>query len=171
MLNGERISLRTMEPEDVEILYAWENDRRHWHLSNTTRPYTKEEIQEFVIHSKDIYLDLQLRLMIILNNESRAIGTLDFFDCDFHNKRAGLGILIADTNDRRRGYSFECLEMIKLYARDVLRLKQLFANILKSNIESISLFEKSGFLKCGEKRDWVKREDGFEDELMYQCIL
>ena len=46
-----------------------------------------------------------------------------------------------------------------------------FANILKSNEESVALFEKAGFIKCAEKKQWIRREDSFEDEWMYQIIL
>ena len=171
MLKGERIELREMLPSDVKLLYDWENDRAHWHLSNTTRPISKSDIEDFVKNVKDIYLDEQLRLMIVSISDDRPIGTLDIFNCDFHNKRGGLGILIADREDRRRGYGFESLEMIKMYARDVLHFKQLYANILKSNGESLALFEKAGFIKCGEKREWIIRGDEFEDEWMYQVLL
>ncbi|NND77948.1 MAG: GNAT family N-acetyltransferase [Flavobacteriales bacterium] len=171
MLRGERIGLREMVPSDLELLYKWENDRRHWHLSQTTRPYSREDIKAFIENVKDIYLDLQLRLMIELNLQSKAIGTLDIFDLDTLNKRAGLGILIAENEDRKRGFGFDSLEIVKVYAREVLNLHQLYANILKSNIESIALFEKAGFKKCGEKLEWVKRENGYENECMYQIIL
>ncbi len=171
MLKGERIELRSMMPSDADLLLKWENDRTHWHLSNTIRPYNMKDIEDFIAQVKDIYLDGQLRLMIVSVMEDKPIGTLDIFDCDFQNKRGGLGILIADKDDRRRGYGFESLEMIKVYARDVLHFKQLYANILRSNEESQALFEKAGFVKCGEKREWVKRADSFEDEWMYQVLL
>ena len=171
MLKGERIELREMQASDADLLFEWENDRSFWHLSNTTRSFSMEDIVSFIESTKDIYLDEQLRLMIVLNAEERAIGTLDLFDCDFHNKRGGIGILIADAEDRRRGFGFESLEMIKLYAKDVLHFKQLYANILKSNTESIALFEKVGFVKCGEKKEWINREDRFEDEWMFQVML
>lgn len=171
MLKGERIELRGMLPEDIDLLFDWENDRTHWHLSNTTRPISKQDISDFVSNVKDIYLDEQLRLMIVSVAEDRPIGTLDIFECDFHNKRGGLGILIAESEDRRRGFGFESLEMVKIYARDVLHFKQLYANILKSNKESIALFEKAGFVKCGEKKEWINRGRVFEDEWMFQVIL
>ncbi|MEM7163440.1 MAG: GNAT family protein [Bacteroidota bacterium] len=171
MLQGERIALRQMRSADSEILLQWENDPNNWHLSQTTRAYSKADIDQFITNTKDIYLDEQLRLIIELNEEERPIGTLDIFECDFHNKRGGLGILIADKKDRRRGFAYESIEMVKIYARDVLKFNQLFANILKSNEESQALFEKAGFVKCGEKKAWVKIAERYEDEWMYQLIL
>ena len=34
---SERVRLRAMEPEDLEVMYAMENDSRTWDVTNFTR--------------------------------------------------------------------------------------------------------------------------------------
>lgn len=171
MLKGERISLRPLELSDVELLYQWENNPENWRISNTQAPFSKESLRSFIKRSHDIYTDKQLRFIIASCIDDTPLGTLDLFDCDFNNKRSGVGILIANKEDRRRGFGFESLQMIKVYARDILDFHQLYANILVSNEKSLALFEKAGFEIVGEKKEWVRIGDAFENEILLQAML
>jgi len=40
MKYGE-IILRALEPEDLELLYEWENDMANWLISNTLAPFSR----------------------------------------------------------------------------------------------------------------------------------
>ena len=72
LLQSELIKLRAMEPEDIEILYRWENDTDIWKVSNTIAPFSKYVLRQFIENqSRDIYETRQLRLII----ESRTSGT------------------------------------------------------------------------------------------------
>ena len=64
MINRE-ISLRALEPEDLELLYDWENDMSNWLISNTMSPFSRFTLKRYLENShKDIYETGQLRLMI-----------------------------------------------------------------------------------------------------------
>ena len=39
--NEAAIILRALEPEDVELLYTWENDHLIWQVSNTLIPFSR----------------------------------------------------------------------------------------------------------------------------------
>ena len=41
---SERVRLRAMEPEDLEVMYSMENDSRTWDVTNFTVPYSRFEI-------------------------------------------------------------------------------------------------------------------------------
>ena len=36
-----KIRFRALEPEDIDILFEWENDAEIWEISNTFEPYSK----------------------------------------------------------------------------------------------------------------------------------
>jgi diamine N-acetyltransferase len=38
ILEGDGIKLRAVEPEDLELLYKWENEEINWKQSNTLVP-------------------------------------------------------------------------------------------------------------------------------------
>ena len=166
-----KISLRAIEPDDIELLYQWENNMEIWNVSNTRTPFSKYILAEYLKESaKDIYETKQLRL-IIQNENSEAVGAVDLFDFDPYHMRAGIGILIHDEENRNHGYATDALNAIFDYALEILGLKQLYANIASQNEVSIRLFEKAGFEKIGTKKNWLKTLNGWEDEVFMQKML
>ena len=178
-LVGELIHLRALEPTDLNQLYKWENDSSIWSVSGTLVPFSKFVLEEFVtqVH-QDIYTNKQLRLMIDLkyfdeadeDETTRSIGCVDLFDFDPKNKRAGVGILIADKADRGRGYATEALHLIMDYGFEVLDLHQIYSNIRVENESSVSLFKRAGFEVTGLKQDWIYEQGKFYDEYTLQLI-
>lgn len=167
----EKIKLRALEPEDLGLLYEWENNDSYWIISNTVTPFSKYTLKRYMENShKSIYETGQLRLMIDIAAEKISIGTIDIFDFDPFHKRAGVGILIADEANRRKGYASMALKCLINYCFTTLQLHQLYCNILSNNCESIDLFRKVGFVQSGTKKEWIKTSEGYLDELMFQLI-
>jgi len=171
VLENNTISLRAPEPEDLDLLYIWENEPSIWQVSGTLTPFSRYILKQYLEHAgKDIYEVKQLRLMIQLKNNHRPVGAVDLFDFDPHHRRAGMGILIAEPSDRRQGYAREALETMISYCFEVLNLHQVFCNISAENSASIKLFEEAGFEECGRKKDWLFDGSKYEDELLFQRV-
>lgn len=167
----QKIRLRALEPEDLELLYDWENNDSYWIISNTVSPFSKYTLKRYLENShKNIYETGQLRLMIDHVLDKKTIGTIDIFDFDPFHKRAGLGILIANETYRRQGYASMSLKCLIEYCFKTLQLHQLYCNILANNSESMDLFKKQGFIQTGIKKDWIKTSDGYLDEYLFQLI-
>ncbi|MEO5778104.1 MAG: GNAT family protein [Flavobacterium sp.] len=170
-LQGQNIHLRALEPEDLEFVYAIENDENIWEVSNTITPYSKFLIRQYLENAhQDIYEAKQLRLVVCKKGNSDAVGLIDLFDFDAKNKRAGIGIIIQNEVDRNNGFGKEALGLVITYAFEQLQLHQLFANIGTENKTSESLFTKFGFEKIGVKKDWNFTNNGFHDEAVFQLI-
>ncbi len=171
LLHHGKIILRPLEPEDISLLYRWENNMEIWEVSNTRIPYSRYVLNEYIKNSvRDIYETKQIRF-IIENWERRAVGAIDLFDFEPYHQRAGVGILIHDIEDRNRGYATDALEALSEYVVIGLGLKQLYAHIAEDNVNSIMFFEKSGFEKTGIHKNWLKTISGWKDALFYQKIL
>lgn len=169
-LENKNIKLRAVEPEDVDVLLKWENDTSIWKLSNTLTPFSKNILKQYIANAHlDIYQAKQLRL-IIETNDKKPIGCIDLFDFDPFHGRAGIGILIADKENRGKGYASEALDVLIDYAFNILSLHQLYCNITEDNKESLKLFEKKGFVKVGVKKDWIKSFDNYIDEYLLQLV-
>jgi diamine N-acetyltransferase len=167
----DKVKLRALEPEDLELLYNWENNLSYWVISNTVSPFSKYTLKRYVENShKSIYETGQLRLMIDHIEDKLSIGTIDIFDFDPFHKRAGLGILIANEDYRRKGFATMALTCLVEYCFKTLQLHQLYCNILANNCESIDLFKKIGFVETGIKKEWINTSDGYLDEHMFQLI-
>jgi len=166
-----KTTLRPLEPEDIDLLYQWENNMEIWNVSNTRTPYSKYILAEYLKESaKDIYETKQLRL-IIETLEGAPVGAVDLFDFDPYHMRAGIGILIHNTDKRDHGFASDALQVMFDYTVNVLGLKQLYANIAASNKVSIHLFQKAGFTITGTKLNWLKTAKGWEDEFLLQKML
>ncbi|MDR2894019.1 MAG: GNAT family N-acetyltransferase [Alistipes sp.] len=73
------------------------------------------------------------------------LGFIDLFDLDPTNRSAGVGILICNESDRRKGYASEALRLLMKYAGRSLELSRLWCNIAADNSASIALFSTCGF--------------------------
>ncbi len=171
-LENDILKLRAPEPSDIDLLYVWENDPEIWFCGNTIAPYSRFILSKYLETAHlDIFEAKQLRLMINLKNKSnKSIGTIDLFDFDPYHNRAGIGILIADKTERRKGYASMSLELMIKYCFDFLGLNQLFCNIDTENKESLELFVSHGFEMVGIKKKWNKRGVDYFDECFLQLI-
>ena len=167
----KNIRLRALEPEDLELLYTWENNETFWVYSNTISPFSRFTLKRYIENShKNIYETGQLRLMIDHIEDKKTIGTIDLFEFDPFHKRAGIGILIADESYRRKGFAAMSLKCLIQYCFKTLQLHQLYCNILANNTVSIELFKKHGFVEIGRKKDWIQTDNGYLDEYLFQLL-
>jgi diamine N-acetyltransferase len=170
-LRGEKVYLRALEQTDLDFLYQLENNTQIWEISGTTVPYSRNVLQLYLDNAyRDLYDVKQLRLVICRIGEDHPLGLIDLFDFEPIHKRAGLGIIIAADNNRGKGYGSEAIKLLCNYAFQVLELKQIFANILEDNVQSITLFKQLGFEKVGVKKDWIRSGGAFKNEILYQKI-
>src|SRR5690606_8503071 len=169
-LKGDKVYLRALEPEDLDFVHDVENTEEFWEISATRVPYSRYLIKKYIQNShRDIYEVKQLRLMIC-DLEMNRLGMIDIFDFEPRDRRAALGILIADKEDRNKGYGAEVLSLISNYCFSHLGLHQVYANVTADNQASIKLFENSNFEKVGVKKDWVLIQGKFKDEILFLLL-
>jgi len=173
ILRSGNITLRAIEPADIDFILALENNPETWKAGETLVPYSRYQIEQYVLSSqRDLYTERQLRLMIrleVAEKGNRIIGTIDLFEFDPHNRRAGVGIMILPEY-RNKGYAGEALKCLVRYSFEVLSLHQLYCSISGDNLPSISVFEKNGFVQCGRRKEWRLENGQWTDEILYQLI-
>ena len=110
-------------------------------------------------------------MRLIVESQGMAVGTLDIVDFDPQNSHFGIGILIYAAENRRMGFASSAIEAIKEYARSSLFVNQIWATVAEDNIASVELFRGCGFEECGRRKAWLRREEGYIDEIEFQCLL
>ena len=169
LLVGENVSLREMRDADLEFILDWENRPELDYLGDEHQPLTEAQISHFINHSTgDIYTDGQLRLMI--DYDAKTVGCIDLFTFDPYNLRAGVGILIADQEDRKNGCAKEALNLLTNYCFEVMNFRQLYCHIPVDNEASLRLFSTCGYEETGRCRDWVKKGNVFIDAVFMQRL-
>ena len=126
-LTGPRLTLRPVEPADLDSLYIWENDSSAWGVASTRAPLSRRQLHDYIeSYDADIYAARQLRLVIEETASRRAIGAIDLYDFDPRDLRAFAAIYIAE-DSRRQGYGSEALGLMADYGRAVIGLHQIAA--------------------------------------------
>ena len=163
--------LRALEPDDIDFLYALENDPAIWGVSDTLAPVSRHALREYLAHaSADFYVVRQLRLVITTEIGSPPVGIVDLFDYDPLHQREGVGITIL-AQSRARGYARQALELLKNHARHVLRLHQIYATVGAGNTASLKLFRAAGFRRVGVRHGWLRTATTWQDAVEWQCLL
>lgn len=172
MLQKNNIALRAPELDDVDFLFALENDSRLWHLSNTTIPFSRFDIEQYILQAeKDAFASRQIRFMIdkISGKTRNTIGAIDLFDIEPKHRRAGIGIMIVE-EERAKGLASIAVDVLIDYTFNTLNMHQLYCNIEADNNSSLQLFENKGFERIGIKKDWNMRSGNWMGEYILQLI-
>lgn len=162
------IILRKPLITDLNQILDWENDLKINNHTDTPVFYTASQIEDFLNSDQDLFLQNQIRYIIEKNSVS--VGCIDLYDFNLVNSRAGVGIYI-DPNFRNKGYASMSLKLLMSISIDQYLISTLYADIMSENIASIKVFEKLGFIKTGNKKNWIRTQDTFKDVFFYQCFL
>ena len=169
-LMNERIYLRAVEPEDMDIMYEMENDPSMWDISNFTVPYSRYVLRQYIEGSQcDVFADKQLRLMIVRKSDQCILGTIDITDFVPLHSRGEVGIAV-HKDYRQRGYATDALKLLCEYAFDFLSLSQLYAHVMTDNEVCVKLFTSCGFVQCGLLKNWLQVEGCYKDALLLQSL-
>ena len=167
---NDLVTIRALEPDDLELLFDTENDTELWKYSNRFHPYSKSFLKSYIANAdKDVFETRQIKFTIT-NKQKDPIGFIDLFDFEPLHRRAAVGLTISASR-RGRGYANAALKLIQIYAKEMLQLHQLYAHIARENQHSIKLFESQNFFLAGKKKDWNFYDGQFHDELIYQKIV
>lgn len=167
-LINDRIYLRAVEPEDIDVMYEMENDPSMWDISSFTVPYSRYVLRQYIEGSQsDMFADKQLRLMIIRREDNRTIGTIDITDFVPLHSRGAVGIAL-HADCRGAGYASDALNLLCDYAFDFLQIHQLYAHVATENEASMKLFASCGFAQCGLLKDWLSTSEGYKDAALMQ---
>ena len=149
------VELRKLEPDDLPLLYRWENDADAWLDGNTHNPLSQEDLREYIMHTTgDIYRDGQLRLMICPTADAEPIGCVDLYDVDIRNRKAAVAIYVAP-DMRKKGAARQALLKLKSYVADILCFRLLYVFVREDNKISFNLFQSVGFIHVATLPNWV----------------
>ena len=154
------IRLRAMEPEDLEWLYAVENDEELWQWGHSNVPYSRYSLKAYIAETRhDIYADGQLRLVVEDAGTHAVMGCVDLADFSPLHLRAEVGILLFPAY-RGRGIATRVLGMLADYARCNLYMHQLYAVVSQRNGRALRLFERAGYRRVSVLPDWLRGAGG-----------
>ena len=165
---SNNIILRKPLITDLNQILDWENDLKINNHTDVPIFYTPSQVEDFLNSEHDLFSNNQVRYIIEQNKVS--VGCIDLYDFNLVNSRAGVGIYI-DPNFRNKGFASKSLGILKSISVEQYHISTLYADVISKNTASIKVFEKLGFIKTGNKKNWIRTQDSFIDVFFYQCFL
>ncbi|MBO4611590.1 MAG: GNAT family N-acetyltransferase [Bacteroidaceae bacterium] len=161
-----RLTLRALEPEDLDLVHRIENDATLWAWGASCQPLSRYTIRQYLSEQHaDIYQDGQLRLVIEVDGKS--IGMVDLSSFCPHHLRAEVGIVILHEY-HRQGWGTETLRQLADYSRQRLHLCSLYAYVAEMNTAGQNLFRTAGYRPVGQLDQWI---EGEHKATLFQKIL
>ena len=169
MLENNVVKLRAPELKDLQVFYDLENDTNYWSQSSTLAPYSHYALKNYILSPHDFYTERQLRFVIELKSETKAIGLIDLYDFAPHHKRAAVAVIIKNEY-QNKGFAGLSLSLLCAYSFSFLKMHQLYAHIPITNEPSKRLFLRAGFKEKGVLNEWQQTVDGYVDVLIVNLV-
>lgn len=146
------MTLRPLEPEDLDLLFRIENSPALWTTNGGNHPVSRYALKQYIASALDIYECGEMR-MVIMSDTGTAAGVIDLTHFSPLHAKAEISLALLEEY-RGAGLAQKALKSLETWAIDNLRIHTLYAQILPSNTASLRLFTKSGYKETALLPDW-----------------
>jgi diamine N-acetyltransferase len=157
------IQLRKSNVQDAEIILKWENDPRIWSITDQPGPFEREDIIQFLINSNQLERQGQARW--IIEKDHLPMGMIDVFQYDRKNYEVGLGIILMEENDRKRGVGSKSLSLMEYLLVQQYAVKKIWVLVHEANVQGQIFFERNGYLRVMDLIHMGKKAIKLEKQL------
>lgn len=142
-IEGERITLRPIEEDDLEFLHRWENSR-----------YIREAMRGRGPRSRDdVEADRSGRAFeFLVFNDDEPVGYVSLHSLNTYDGHGSISYWMAREH-QGRGFATEAVDLVVEYAFEELRLHKVRADVRDFNKSSQEVLERVGFLQEGRLRE------------------
>ena len=155
MLIGERVTLRSPEREDIEILWRFWNDLEVElaGAGDPPLPVSLQRLQErFEREARERPPD---KIDFVIEADGACIGLCQLFNFDAAARHCELGIAIGAREYWGRGYGREAVGLLLDYAFRIRNLRRVWLEVNAANGRAIRAYAACGFLEEGRMREHV----------------
>ncbi len=164
MTSASDITLRAMEPEDLELIFRIENDPEFWRFGNSSVPYSRWTLRRFIETSaNDLFADQQVRLVI---QGEVSMGLADLVNFSPRHQRAEISLAILPEFQGMH-IGEQAVLQLERYAHG-LGLHQLYAIIADTNHPASHLFQRLNYNSSALLKDWLLCDEKFVDAHVWQ---
>ncbi|MEN6490351.1 MAG: GNAT family protein [Smithella sp.] len=149
-INGNRVHLAPIDPADLDIYVKWLNDIEIYaYLDIAPMLINKLTEQEYLGNTAK---NGEQVFGIRLNSDQRLIGNCGLINIDHINRKAELGIFIAEADCLNQGLGSEAIPLLLDYGFNILNLNNIFLRCYEYNKRAFRCYEKCGFKAAGRWR-------------------
>lgn len=150
---GKRVFLRSPKRKDVSEYIALNRSSTRFHRGLVAPPVAEEQFATLIKRCRCVDT---VCFLICLLPDGTIVGSINLSQIFRGNFRSAyLGYHIG-VHYAGQGLMTEALQLTLRYAFDKLKLHRLEANIQPSNVASIALVKRAGFVREGFSRSYLK---------------
>lgn len=150
MLRSDKVMLRALEREDLELLHGWWTDpeiayamggRRHVSSIEKTEAWFEAELEKAE--------PSEGRTFGIADPGGRLLGTVRYGAYDTRDRACDVSLYLGDPGNRNKGYGTSALGVLLDYLFADLGLNRVRLYVHHENAGAIRCYEKVGFVREG----------------------
>ncbi|HUU77548.1 MAG TPA: GNAT family protein [candidate division Zixibacteria bacterium] len=154
MFDGKKVSLRSFELEDIEIMMEdWNTIKLRRELGPVV-PHSREERIEWIKKTWEERSTQKGYTFAIEDIKTKKLlGYASLKNVNTINRKATVSIAIFSEKNRGRGFGTDAMKVLLKIGFDYLNFHRIGLNVFDTNPQAIRVYEKAGFKKVGLLRD------------------
>lgn len=166
-IEGDRLFLSPINPEDAEIYTRWIND-----LNTSLRVGAAAEV--YSLPREKALLENMAKegynFAIVQKDTEKLLGNCSLFSIHSVHRTAELGIFLGDSEDRNKGYGTEAVQLLAEYGFRVLNLNNIMLRCFAFNEPAKRCYEKAGFRVFGTRSKAYFADGRYFDEIYMELL-
>ena len=164
MFQGERVNLRPMRREDIELAVKYQADEdvtSNYFMGMNLFPTLdiwEKSYERITEDNEDFNFAIE-------NKEGLYIGSCNVMWLNWKNRTTYLAIYLGNPDYRSKGYGTEALRLFLNFLFNELGLRKVKLNVFTFNKRAIRCYEKCGFKVDGINRKELYRNGEYHDNL------
>jgi [ribosomal protein S5]-alanine N-acetyltransferase len=170
VLEGPRIRLRPVTPEDAKRTFSWYNEPEIVAPFDRFSVDTFEEFERSIREAPDDPTSLAPRYVVALRDGDVPIGFVGYYMPHPVLETLDVWYVIGDPQARRKGYATEAVGLLLTHLFDTTGLPRLGATVDVENQPSVALLERLGFRREGVLRSALLHHARWHDIAVYGIL-
>jgi RimJ/RimL family protein N-acetyltransferase len=166
MLRGEKVTLRAIEREDLELLWRFWNDLEVELAGggDPPLPVSLQRLRErFDREAREGTPD---KTNFVIEADGACIGQCGIFHFEVASGHCELGIAIGDKEYWGRGYGREAVMLLLDYAFRIRNFRRVWLETHAANERAIRAYKACGFVEEGRMREHIWLAGRFVDNII-----
>ncbi len=172
MYYGEKVNLRALELEDLDIIMKhWNNLELRQYLNSQT-PMSRHAERKWLEQAVtlDPWRDGGMTLATEDGKTGEFLGTVSLFDISKQHKRAEFGIAIHNPDNLGKGFGTDSTRVMLWVAFHILGLNSIYLITMGGNERAQKAYEKAGFKRAGIFRQGAFVKGAFHDFVIMDIL-
>jgi RimJ/RimL family protein N-acetyltransferase len=170
LLCGTKVRLTALSRDDAATISGWSRDVGYLRLQDTNLALPKSQAQ-VVAELENLEKSSNTIVFAVCTvGDNALVGTIGFYEIEWANQGAWLGMGIGERDAWGQGYGTEALHLALHYAFDELNLHRITLTVIAYNERAIALYERAGFQREGIFREFGQRDGTRYDMYLYGLL-